>query len=190
MAQAKTLDDKQLRRVQDYIATRPHAIRNRTMLAVSHLAMLRVGEIAALRYCDVLARDGSIKSEVHLSAEQTKGKHGRTIYINSRLQKQLAEYVAVYKPTNLEFKLFYTQKRRREGFSANSLAQYFMYMYRNAGIDGASSHSGRRTGATKIYSSGASLKVVMQILGHRNLATTSRYLHVTPDMINKAIELA
>lgn len=36
--------------------------------------MLRVGEVAALRDCDVLEPDGQIKAETALSAAQTKGK--------------------------------------------------------------------------------------------------------------------
>jgi len=38
---------------------------------VKHLC---VGEVAALRYCDVLEADGQIKAETTLTAAQTKGK--------------------------------------------------------------------------------------------------------------------
>ena len=46
MAQAKTLTAAELRRATDYIATRQHAARNRAMLLTTHLAGLRVGEVA------------------------------------------------------------------------------------------------------------------------------------------------
>jgi integrase/recombinase XerD len=42
-------------------------------------------------------------------------------------------------------------------------------MYRGAGIDGASSHSGRRSFATAISAKGAGIRVLMKILGHRNI---------------------
>ena len=57
--QAKTLQAQELRRVLDYIATRPHALRNRTMLLATHLAGLRVGEVANLRYEDVVDAAGA-----------------------------------------------------------------------------------------------------------------------------------
>lgn len=48
MGKAKTLSAQELRRVQDYIASRAHAARNRAMLLLTHLAGMRVGEVAAL----------------------------------------------------------------------------------------------------------------------------------------------
>ena len=64
--QAKTLQAQELRRVLDYIATRPHALRNRTMLLATHLAGLRVGEVANLRYEDVVDAAGVVRDEIRL----------------------------------------------------------------------------------------------------------------------------
>jgi len=72
MGKAKTFTATELRRVLDYIATRQHALRNRAMLLMTHWGGMRVGEVAALRYCDVLNSDGTVRSEINLSAEQTK----------------------------------------------------------------------------------------------------------------------
>ena len=72
--QAKTLTAQEVRRVFDFVATRPHAIRNRAMFASMLYAALRVKECASLRYADVLDSDGKIKTEIYLSAEQTKGE--------------------------------------------------------------------------------------------------------------------
>jgi integrase len=54
MKQAKTLTAAELRRVNDSIATRAHAARNRAMLMMTHLAGLRVGEVAQLTWTDVI----------------------------------------------------------------------------------------------------------------------------------------
>ena len=64
--QAKTLTTQEIRRVLDYIATRNHAARNRAMLLITYQAGLRVGEVAALQYGDVVAEDHSIKAEILL----------------------------------------------------------------------------------------------------------------------------
>ena len=58
MAQAKTLTAAELRRATDYIATRPHAARNRAMLLTTHFAGLRVGEVALLSWSDAVDSNG------------------------------------------------------------------------------------------------------------------------------------
>ena len=49
MTQAATLTQQQLQRVLEYTRTRRHYKRNRAIILVTHYAMLRVGEVAALR---------------------------------------------------------------------------------------------------------------------------------------------
>ena len=61
MAQAKTLSSAEIERVLAYVETRAHATRNRAMLLCTHMAGMRVGEVAALRICDVLGADGCVR---------------------------------------------------------------------------------------------------------------------------------
>ncbi len=74
MGKAKTFSAQELRRVQDYIATRTHAQRNRAALMLTHLAGMRVGEVAALTWGDVVNAEGRVKEEIRLNADQTKGE--------------------------------------------------------------------------------------------------------------------
>jgi integrase/recombinase XerD len=187
--QAKTLNQQELRRVLDYTATRKHSIRNRALVLTSFLSGMRVGEIASLHYSDVVSTDGTIKNEIYLTAEQTKGNEGRTVFVSDRLRKELESYVATHKPINTSRKFFYSQKSTSDGFTANTLTQFFHYLYKRVGIDGASSHSGRRTFATKISSSGVGIKVLQKLLGHKNIQTTSVYIYASDDMLRKAVEL-
>ena len=55
MSQARVLTERELRKVLAYCSSQPHAERNRAMLLCTHLAGMRVGEVSALRICDVLA---------------------------------------------------------------------------------------------------------------------------------------
>lgn len=190
MSQAKTLNAQELRRVLDHVATRKHAARNRAMVCVSFYAGLRAKEIAALRVRDVLAPDGAVREEFYLTAEQAKGNQGRTVYVSEKLRKELGRYLAVCKPTDANNKLFYTQKRMREGFDAASMVNYFYHLYRSAGIYGASSHSGRRTLLTNMSDRSVSVRTIMAIAGHKNLATTQRYLDVNVHQLRAAIEMA
>lgn len=189
MSQAKTLTTQELRRVTDYVATRKHAARNRAMLLVTHLAGMRVGEVAALRICDVLDVDGKVRNEIRLQAEQTKGNFARVVFVSEKLQKELARYLALYTPTNRDNKLFYTQKRMREGFTANTLAQHFHHLYRKAGLAGCSSHTGRRSFITNLASQGVGVRVLMSLAGHRNIGTTQAYIDVNDNQKRAAVEL-
>jgi hypothetical protein len=63
--------------------------------------------------------DGRVKTEVRLSADQTKGRHPRTVFLPQRLQTELQEYLDIRKPTNPAHPLFVTAGRR--AFSANVL---------------------------------------------------------------------
>ncbi|WP_334186967.1 tyrosine-type recombinase/integrase [Noviherbaspirillum sp.] len=187
MAQAKTLTEKELKKVLIYISLRKHASRNRAMLLLTHWAGMRVGEVAALRIGDVVATDGSIKAEIRLSPEQTKGRHARTVFLGERLRKELAVYVATLKRPLPERPLFYTQKR--SGFTANTLCQHFYHLYRQVGIDGASSHSGRRSFITNLANKGVGVRVLMALAGHRNIGTTQAYIDVNDAMQRAAVDL-
>lgn len=189
MPQAKTLTPQELRRVLDFIATRKHAARNRAMLLMTHYAGMRVGEVAALRIDDVQDANGKIRNEIRLDADQTKGCSGRVVFLSEKLQKELGKYLAVYQPIDHQQKLFYTQKRMKEGFDANTLCQFFHHLYGAVGIEGASSHSGRRNFATSLSAKGISLRVIMRAMGHKNLATTILYVDASDDMLRNAVEL-
>ena len=187
MAHAKTLTDKELRKVLNYIALRKHAARNKTMLLVTHWSGMRVGEVAALLISDVMSADGTIKDEVRLLPEQTKGKHARSVFLPEKLRNELKTYLAGVDCSDMSKPLFATQKR--DHFTANTLCQLFYWLYKQAGIDGASSHSGRRTFITALASKGVGVRVLMALAGHRNISTTQAYIDVNDKMQRRAVEL-
>jgi integrase/recombinase XerD len=188
MAQAKTLSEKDLRILLATIAAGRHAARNRAMALMSVWAGMRVGEVAALRIGDVVAPDGSIRDQINLLAEQTKGNKGRVVMLGDRLRKEIRTYVDSLKHLDSERPLFYSQ-RTRSGFSANTLCQHFHAMYREAGLIGASSHSGRRTFITTLANKGVGVRVLMALAGHRNMSTTQRYIDLNDDMMKVAVNL-
>ena len=186
--QAKTLSANEIRRALDYVATRKHAERNRAMLLTMIMAGLRVGEVAALRFGDVIDGDGRVKGEVLLKPEQTKGKYARTVFFNDKLRKELQHYINTLQGFASADKLFYSQKGT-DGFTANTLCQHFHYLFRHCGIKGASSHSPRRTFITNLANKGVGVRVLQTLAGHRSIATTQRYIDVNDDLLRKAVEL-
>ena len=187
MAQARTLKEKELKQLLSHITLYRHALRNRCALLMTHWAGMRVGEVAALRYADVQAADGSIVAEIRLSADQTKGDRARVVYVPEKLRKELLNYVRTYPQSDVTKPLFYTQKR--DGFTANTLTQHFFHLYRRAGLQGASSHTGRRTFITALANKGVGIRVLQALAGHRDIRTTSIYIDVNDAMQRAAVEL-
>ena len=191
MAQARALGAAEMERVLEHVNAGRHAHRNRCFILLTHLAGLRVGEVASLRWLDVMNADGQIKEEVRLLPEMTKGKHARTVFISTRLRQELQQYADIYRrAAPLDCPLFYSQKGARSGFTANSLTQTIAKLYRGAGLDGATSHSGRRTFLTNLANKGTAIHLLRTLAGHRSISTTATYLYSSPTQLKAAVELA
>jgi len=198
MSQARVLTERELRKVLNFCNTQPHATRNRTMLLCTHMAGMRVGEVAALTVSDVLAMDGTVKEEIALSAQQTKGSKARTVLVPRKLRDELTSYLQqrygianllAVTQTDTQRALFPTQKNPKRGFTANTLCQLFHKIYKDSQMYGATSHSGRRTFITKLADKGVGVRVLMALAGHKSIATTQRYIELNPTIMKAAVEL-
>lgn len=197
MKQARTLNAQELKLLLLYINTRKFATRDRAMVLMTYLAGMRISEVSATKVENVLAADGTIKQEIALKADQTKGKRGRVVVLSEKLRKELLAYlqdrfatkqlIAVTSTDAMKKPLFSTQKR--EGFSANTACAHFGMLYKAAGLDGCSSHSGRRSFLTALSAKAVPVRVMMDLAGHRSAQTTLRYCDVTVDMKRAAVEL-
>ena len=191
MTQARALNAAEMEQVLTHVNASRHAHRNRCFILLTHLAGMRVGEVASLRWVDVLTADGHIKEEIRLLPEMTKGKHARTVFISTRLREELQRYADIYRRSApLECPLFYSQKDARKGFTANSLTQTVAKLYRGAGLDGATSHSGRRSFLTNLANKGTAIHLLRTLAGHRSISTTATYLYSSPTQLKAAVELA
>jgi integrase/recombinase XerD len=128
-----------------------------------------------------------VKAEIKLSRHQTKGDQSRTVVLSERIRAELAAYVAAHPCKDAKKPLFATQ--RAEGFTANTLTHIVGGIYRHAGVDGATSHSGRRGFLTRLSEKGVSVRVMMQLAGHAQMSTTQRYIDTRPDILRNAVEL-
>ena len=76
-----------------------------------------------------------------------------------------------------------------KAFSANVMTQHFFWLYRKAGIENASSHSGRRSFITNLAAKGIGVRVLAGLAGHRNLQVTMKYIDASDEMKRNAVEL-
>lgn len=189
MATAKSLTPAEIEKALAYIAQNANALRNRIMFLLTTNAGVRVSEVASLKLSDVLDADGTVRSEVFFAAERVKHGHARTVYLNSKMQAELGAYIQSRKWFDSEQPLFTTHRGPRSGFTANTLTQYFYWMYKGAGIKGASSHSGRKTFLTSLSNKGISVFVLASLAGHRSITTTQKYITVNDDVKRRAVEL-
>jgi len=82
------------------------------------------------------------------------------------------------------------RRNTREGsfrLGPNTVVQVFARLYERAGVVGASSHSGRRWFMTELARRGVHPRIIQQRAGHSSLATTQRYIEVTPDQEREAV---
>jgi integrase/recombinase XerD len=188
MGQAKTLTKAELKRAIDVTKScSRYPQRDITMLLLTHWCGMRVGEVSALRVSDVVDAEGNVKAEIKLNAAQTKGNAARVVFVPERMRKELKRYLQCATKYAHSDYLFQTQKAKR--FSANTATQHLQRLYERAGIDGATSHSGRRTFITELAAKGVSVRVLATLAGHRSIQTTQRYIDVNDDMMRNAVEL-
>jgi len=74
---------------------------------------------------------------------------------------------------------------RVDYLACDSLQSHITKLYRDAGIRGGSSHSGRRTMASRLIAQGHSVETVQQLLGHAELDHVRPYLQVSPKRLEE-----
>ncbi len=160
--------------------------RNLLLLHLSFYLGLRVKEIAGLKFGDVFEQNGNIKQEATLTI--TKGEKIRQTYLTNPklitlLKQHYNRHVQAGNLFQMEQPLLVSERGCK--FSPNSLQQLFSRLYKQAGIHGASSHSGRRSFATSLISSGIDIRSVQHLLGHSCINTTARYIQENPAMLQR-----
>ena len=183
MRQAQTLNEAQLRRVLHYCRSRRHPLRDQTIIMISFYAGLRAKEIAHLRVGDVFDADSEVREQFVLEPSQSKGGQSRTVYLNQRLRRALSEYGITIKLPDAQRPLFASQKGG--AFSANTMCQLFLDIYKAVGLKDASSHSGRRTYITRLANKGVGVRLLAALAGHSHISTTQRYIDVNAEQLER-----
>ncbi|QLE59888.1 site-specific integrase [Nostoc sp. TCL26-01] len=180
---AKVLTQQEIQRLFTEGLT---TVRDRTLCAVMLYTACRVRECVTLKITDVLDRKGKVRPELIIRKGNTKGKLAtRTIPVLDDLRRHLE----AYKPkTSIDGYLF-PGRWGRGHLHEDYAALIFREGCRLVDIEGASSHSCRRTALTIMHRNGVPLRVIQEISGHRNLEQLQRYLEVESDQIRGAIAM-
>ena len=165
-----------------------HPLRNRVIVLLSAKAGLRVGEIAGLTWDMVLDANGQISTFIELRDHAAKKGSGRLIPMHHDLADALSLWRQVSTGTG-----HVVRSERGGPMTALSIVVWFKRAYGYVGLDGCSSHSGRRTFITRaarlVHKACGSLRDVQLLAGHRSIQTTERYIDGDTDAQRKLVSL-
>jgi integrase/recombinase XerD len=148
----------------------PKNLGHRAILATMYGAGLRVSEATNLKVCD-LDRDRKV-----IWVRGGKGDKDRQVMFPDQLREVLAAYWRWKRPKEWLF------PGGNPGYpiTRETVFETCRKAARRAGIDKpVHPHSLRHAFATHLLDDGVSLVVIQALLGHANLKTTARYLHVS-----------
>lgn len=152
----------------------PKRLGDRAMLAAMYGAGLRVSEVTNLKVADI---DGKRKV---IQVRGGKGNKDRQVMLSDPLREVLVAWWRWARPAEW---LFPGEKPGRP-ISRETVFRACKEAARLAGIaKSVHPHSLRHAFATHLLDDGASLPVIQVLLGHTNLKTTARYLHVSDTVV-------
>jgi len=186
--QAKTLCRSQVALLFTMLKGTRYPLRNKVIALLSIKAGLRAKEISNLSWDMITDAQGQLTSAIHLRNTASKGKSGRVIPLNKELKAALH---LLHKEAGPSPYVITTE--RSEQFSSAAIVNLFAGWYRTIGLQGCSSHSGRRTfitnAARKISTVGGSLRDVQVLAGHKALSTTQRYIEADAAAQKRVVDL-
>jgi integrase len=186
--QAKVLAPDQLADLLAFADCSRQPLRNRVMVLLSTKAGLRAGEIANLTWDMVLDASGQISKAIELRDHAAKKGSGRLIPMHPDLVHAVSAWRQACDGSG-----HVVHSERGGPMAALSLVVWFNRAYGYLGLDGCSSHSGRRTFITRaarlVHEAGGSLRDVQLLAGHRSIQTTQRYIDGDTEAQRKLVSL-
>jgi len=131
--------------------------------------------------CDLRWEDIDLKERI-ARIKKTKTGRGRIVIFDKETSEALSEWRkfadAIGKHTSKTSRIF--------GFrSTQTLRAIVKKIARNAGLDKVLPHQIRHTTATHLLEAGADVRAIQELLGHKSLSTTERYMHITQNHLKR-----
>jgi integrase/recombinase XerD len=146
------------------------------MLFTAYSAGLRVSEIVNLKIADIDSK------RMQIFIERAKGKKDRYVNLSPVLLDILRDYITGYAPKPRKY-LFESEYSFLQ-YPTRTVQQIFTNAKRKAGIGkDVGIHSLRHSFATHLLDKGTDIRYIKELLGHFNIKTTERYLHVSKQQL-------
>jgi integrase len=186
--QAKTLSTDHIDDLLFFAERSRHPLRNRLIVLLSVKAGLRAAEIAKLTWDMVLGPSSEVGITIELQDKIAKKRGGRSIPLHAELREAL---IAARKLCGGQGPII--RSERGGAMTPMSIVVWFNRAYGALGLEGCSSHSGRRTFITRaarvVHKAGGSLRDVQLLAGHRSIQTTQRYIDGDSDAQRRLVSL-
>ena len=190
--QARVLSKHQVSAVRSYLRGRRNGLRNETIFLLSVKAGLRAKEIASLTWSMVLDADGNMGTDIRLPNSASKGKSGRVIPLHRDIASNLLEMLDEM-TGECAGRDKIVRSERSASVGSQTIVNMFRVWYSELGLEGCSSHSGRRTFITNtarlISTVGGSIRDVQMMAGHSSLAMTQSYIEGDSKSQSKVVGL-
>ena len=171
-----------------YASCTRHPLRNAVIVLLSAKAGLRAGEIANLTWDMVVDANGKISGLIELADKAAKKCSGRSIPIHPDLAAALTALRQASSSSD-----YVIASERGGRMRPLSIVVWFNRAFKNIGLKGCSSHSGRRTFVTRaarvVHKAGGCLRDVQLLAGHRSIQTTQRYIDGDTDAQRKLVAM-
>jgi site-specific recombinase XerD len=168
-------------------------LRDVAIVETVYAAGLRIGELASLSIGSIDLRRGEVRVI-------GKGRKERVSLLGRPARAALQRYLDAARPVLAAEAPAGDPERRSEAqavalflnhrggaLGARGIRWRLEQLRRAAGLpEGVSPHTLRHSFATHLLDGGADLRVVQELLGHENLATTQIYTHVSPARLRAA----
>lgn len=163
-----------------------NSVRNQAVLLASHFMGLRAKEMASLKMGDVYDfRNHILRDTIRLLAAYTKGNKYREVFLlDTTARNIMLEYILSRDDSSPESPLFLSQKL--QPFTANTMQRMIGNLYKKAGINGTS-HSGRRSFATRLIRHNVDIYSIQQLMGHSSITTTQEYFASDPNLLKEKV---
>lgn len=161
--------------------------RDRALFGICTYTGCRINEACTLFKGDVISGDGMIRHEITIRKVNTKGERKtRQIPTSPELVDLLEEYREVVQGRGIKSHLF-PGRHGRGHISPESAYRILQEAYSRIGVEGASTHSFRRTAITRMHNAGVPIRHIQEISGHDSLQALQRYIEVSEQDKKNAI---
>ncbi|HEY9628857.1 MAG TPA: site-specific integrase [Coleofasciculaceae cyanobacterium] len=168
--QAKILSPSEINRLFSQGLTTP---RDRSLFGICLYTACRINEACLLHTADVYSARGEVRERITFRRETTKGKQStRSIPVSPELRELLKGYQSS-KP------YLFPGRHGRGHLNPRSADAILRSALSELRIEGAATHSFRRTAITQMHNARVPIKHIQTISGHKTLAALQRYVEVT-----------
>jgi integrase/recombinase XerD len=177
----KFLRPKQVKKLFDCLElSTPTQKRTYAMVHLAYSLGLRPVEISRITLDDISFK----KRELAL----TKRKKGNpvTLPVPENTIKAIALYLSKDRPKSLSRVLFLTHHFPYHPVSSNTVTGYISKAMKAAGLS-SSAYWLRHTYAQNLLHIGRSIYEVKEMMGHQNIQSTHRYLHINTELMRKVL---